>query len=171
MRMLLMLLLLFLPTGAWSDPQSLYEGKLKFTVPEGFQPMSRELIAVKFPRANAPQHVYADAKTTTSIAFTHSVSKLSDERLEEFLGAMVSMLPGLKPGLKWIKKEIVVIQDHRWACLEFTTPGADSVIHNEILATPMGGRALLVNLNTVDSLLPSVESKLAAVKASLRLAP
>jgi hypothetical protein len=173
MNRILVLLLLFLSTSAWSEtPVSLYDGKLKFDAPAEFRPMAPELIAVKFPRGSGPQHVYSDAKTTaTSIAFTHSLGKLTDERLEEFREALVSMLSASKPGIIWIKKEIVVIQGRRWARLECTTPGADSVIHNEILVTPLDGRVLLVNLNTLNSLLPSAGSKLAAVKASLRLAP
>ena len=170
MMMRLLWVLLLLCTPVWSDtPASLYDGELKFSLPDKFTTMSKEIFAAKFPGPNAPQHVYSDKNGTTSVAFSHSQSKLSDDKLEEFQAFMVSMLPKMKQGLRWVKKDIVKIAGRRWVRLEFTTPAVDCTIHNEILITPMQGRALLVNLNCVQDSLSRVQRQLDSIKNSLRV--
>ena len=168
MRFLWVLLLLCSPV--WSDTQaSLYDGELKFSVPDKFGAMSKDMMDSKFPGPNPPQHVYSDKNGATSVAFTHSKSKLSDDKLEEFQAFMASMLPKMKPGLRWVKKDIIKIAGRRWVSLEFTTPAVDCTIHNEILITPMQGRALLVNLNCVQDSLSRVQPQLDSVRNSLRI--
>lgn len=54
------------------DTVSFAGGRVSFIPPPGFQRMSKEMVEKKYPRAHAPEYVFANEKTTVSIRGLHA---------------------------------------------------------------------------------------------------
>lgn len=148
---------------------ALADGKVSFVLPAGFQPMTEEQIQNKYPRGNAPKHVFANDRQSVSIAVTFSPARLAPEQLDEFMQAMEQMLPQLAPDLKWQVKDFVVINGRRWGHFRFTTEAIDTNIMNDMYFTSFEGKALMINFNSAVSQYESVKSALEKSKNSIEV--
>ena len=149
---------------------SLYDGIVSFVPPEGFTPPSEEVIRRKFPNATSPASVYANARTTTSIAVSyHPAQALTPDQLPEFKSFMKSMFDKQQPGLEWLKDELVEINGVRWVHFEIVTAAVDAKIHNDMLFTSVDQRMLLFNFNSTLSEYAKYEAALARSRASIRV--
>lgn len=149
---------------------SLFEGRVKFAVPPGFHAMSKSEIPRKFPNVRLPKHVWAnDSRATVTIVVTHAAAKLPPARLGEFKGFMEKMLSQSQRGIKWIKREMIVINGTRWVHLEFTSQAIDTRIHNDMLFTSFRNQMLSFNFNSTVAQWKKVEPELKRCRASIVL--
>ena len=147
---------------------SLDQGHVTFLVPSNFRSLSAAQIARKFPRGHPPKIVYANQTESISIAvnFMGKVPNLSSAK-----GAFDKILPQSVPGFHWIKDGYVTINRTTWVDLEFTTPAADSVIHNHTLFTSLAGKSVGLNLNATTQSYAEAAPLLQAVENSLSIKP
>lgn len=130
---------------------SLEDGAVTFTLPQGFQAMSAELLATKYPAgANAPQHAYATASTRVSLAVTFSPANVTMEQLPQLMQEFERLLPRLNPSIRWVTRELVEINGRRFVHLEFTSEAIDTPIHNHTFITSFRGKMLGFNYNATD---------------------
>ena len=160
----LLLTLLCLPCFA----ESAFEGKVTFKAPAGFRLMTREEIAGKFPPNNPPQVAYTNEGLTCSVALTHSRSNLEPDKLEAFKSFLEGALRK-QPGLEWTTSEVITLAGVRWAHMIFISSAVDQKVRNEMLAAPLQGRALLVNLNCTVRDYPVYRQELDACRESFRI--
>lgn len=158
------------PSGVEPQRVSLYDGIVSFVPPEGFTPPSDEVIRKKFPNATSPATVYANARTTTSIAISYHPSQaLKPEQLPEFKAAMRSFMEKQQVGSEWLKDELVEINGRRWVHFELVTVAVDARIHNHMLFTSVDRRMLLFNFNSTLNEYATYEDALARSIASIRV--
>lgn len=165
----LLALLLFVGSTFAQNTVSLANGRLTFEVPTGLQAMTREQIALKFPKSSPPQYVYANAKGGISIAVTFSQSAVAVGQLGELKSAMEQMLPRMTPGLQWITRETVSINGQPWVHLEMTSSAVDTDIHNHMYLTSFGGRMLGINMNATSREYESVRAAFTRSRNSIRI--
>lgn len=164
MKIGLLLFLLVIPVFA----ETAFDGKLTFTAPAGFRLMTAEEISHKFPSSNAPQVVYTNETLSCSIALTHSKSRLAPDKLSAFMNFLESSLRR-QPGLEMTSSERIELAGVGWGRLIFISQAVDQKVRNEMLATPLEGRALLVNLNCTTKDYPSYRKSLDFCRESFRI--
>ena len=151
-------------------PASLFAGRLKFSVPAKFHAMSKNDIAKKFPTIRPPKYAWANDKSAAvTIAVTHAKANLPPSRLGEFKTFMEKMLAQSQRGIKWIKREIIVINGTRWVHFEFTSQALDTRIHNDMLFTSFRNEMLGFNFNATVAKWKKVEPDLKRCRASIVL--
>jgi hypothetical protein len=163
--------LLFLAPAAHAQERIAFANdKVSLAAPQGFARMSREMIDKKFPRGNAPEHVFSNAATTVSVAGGYTPNaNLTRERLPEFKTYMEGTLERTVPGLKWIARDIVDIAGQPWIRLEFRSNAIDTEIHNIMLMTDLDGGMAGVNFNSTVGEYEVYRARLAASEASIRV--
>ncbi|MDF2439687.1 MAG: hypothetical protein JWN98_671 [Abditibacteriota bacterium] len=151
-------------------PASLFQGGVKFSVPASYHVMSQSEITRKFPTARPPKYAWAnDKRATSTIAVTHAAAKLPPSRLGEFKTFMEKMLSQSQRGIKWIKREIIVINGTRWVHFEFTSQAIDTRIHNDMLFTSFRNEMLGFNFNSTVAQWKKVQPQLKRCRASIVL--
>lgn len=161
------------PASAQSfKPASLVQGRIKFSIPSAYHAMSQSEIARKFPTARPPKYAWAnDKRATVTIAVTQAAAKLPPSRLGEFKTFMEKMLSQSQRGIKWIKREIVVINGTRWVHFEFTSQAIDTRIHNDMLFTSFRNDMLGFNFNSTVAQWKKAQPQLKRCRASIVLKP
>lgn len=170
MRSLVLIVALLLSSAALAaEPLSLYDGRVSFTLPAGFQRMSDELANKKFSRGERPQYIYSDAKTTTSIAVVVAEAKVTPEELDAFRDFMQSTFTRMIPGAQWLKRDYLTVGKTKWARLELMSNAIDTTIHNIILITVLDGKPLMFNFNSTKEDFPRLEKSLIKSIDSIRI--
>jgi hypothetical protein len=123
--------------------------KVSFVLPVGFARMTEEMVDKKYPRGNAPQHVFANERTTVSIAtgFTPN-SNLTVEQLPQFKEFMEKTLERNVPGLQWIDRGLKEINGIKWVHFEFQSNAIDTEIRNTMLMTALDNGLVMFNFNS-----------------------
>jgi hypothetical protein len=139
-------------------------------MPEGFERMSKELVDVKYPRGNAPEHVYSNGRTTVSIAAGYTPNaNLTLERLAEFKTFMETTLERNTPGLQWIARGTIDIAGQPWIRLEFQSNAIDTEIRNVMLMTALDGGMVAVNFNSTVGEYEAYRARLETSQASIAI--
>src|SRR5215207_6078775 len=123
--------------------------KVSFVVPKGFTRTTKEMVDKKYPRGNAPQHVFSNERTTVSIAAGYTPNaNLTGEQLPQFKEYMEQTVERNTPGLRWIARGFTEINGTRWIRLEFQSNAVDTEIRNVMLMTPLDNGLVLFNFNS-----------------------
>ena len=143
--------LLLAVTAAAQEPVRIADGRISFVPPEGFKPMAREDILVKFGRkgaAGAPEIVYSNEGQSVSIAVGFRGQNLSPAQLPEIKRVMEADFERNLPGLEWRAREIVELNGVRWVHFGMKAAAVDTQVVNDIYVTVFDGRLLLFNFNS-----------------------
>jgi hypothetical protein len=150
LRPALALVLLAVAVAA-QEPVRIADGRISFVPPEGFKPMAREDILVKFGRrgaAEAPQVVYSNERQSVSVAVGFRGQNLSAEQLPELKRVLEADFERNLPGLEWRAREIVELNGVRWIHFGMKAAAVDTQIVNDIYTTVFDGKLLLFNFNS-----------------------
>ena len=148
---------------------ALFEGRLSFALPDGFAVMSPEIAKVKYPNANRPRYIYANKKTTTSIAVNTMEAKLTDAQLPEFRDFMEKTMTRMIPGCTVLERDVITLNGQRWARLEFMSNAIDTDIHNVLLIAALDGQPVMFNFNSTKEEFPLIENTLTKSMNSIRI--
>lgn len=152
------------------EPLSLYDGQVAFVLPDGFTRMADEIADKKYARGTRPKYIYADAKTTTSIAVgVAEGAEVAPEQLGEFKVFMEKTFERMIPGARWIKKDYLTIANTKWARLELMGNAVDTEIHNVVLISVIDRKPLLFNFNSTKEDFPRLEKALLKSIDSIRI--
>lgn len=123
--------------------------KVSFVVPKGFTRTTKEMVDKKYPRGNAPEHVFSNARTTVSIAAGYTPNaNLTVEQLPQFKDFMEQTFERNTPGLRWIARGFKEINGNKWIRLEFQSNAVDTEIRNIILMTALDNGLVMFNFNS-----------------------
>ena len=144
-------MLLLAVTVAAQEPVQIAHGRISFVPPQGFKPMTREEILVKFGRkgaAEAPQVVYSNERQSVSVAVGFRGQNLSAAQLPELKRALEASFERDLPGLEWRVREMIELNGIHWIHFQMKVAAVDTQIVNDIYATVFDGRLLLFNFNS-----------------------
>jgi hypothetical protein len=128
----------------------LLNGKVSFQLPPGFRPMSRAEIGRKFPGVQAPQKAWANsARLAATVAVTAPAVPLTPRQLPQFKTLMERYLAGAQRGVKWRRREFIMLNGRRWVHFEFTSKAPDVPLWNDMYFTSFQNRLLAFNFNSV----------------------
>lgn len=130
---------------------SLLNGKLMLDLPYGFELMSEEMLAAKYPDSNRPTLVYTNENGTVNFAFNHTGNKIPKGKLPELLPAFVKQFNAIYPQIEWFNKDVQKINGKDFIVLEFISPATDSKIYNIMYVTVLDGRMLMCSFNCLKS--------------------
>lgn len=138
-----------------------------FESPIEFEPLSKEIIAYKWPSNRAPNYAVGNETASTTIAYDYktdvSGATLSDLK-EQFTNSFDRMIPGIE----WLENEMITLDGEEWIMFEMTSNAIDADIHNLLLVTILDNKLLMFNFNSVKSEFKKYEKVLRESIASIR---
>ena len=154
-----------------TDPDRIRVGnsKVTFIAPEGFQPLSKELIATKWPTNQAPAYAVGTSSGSTSVAYDLKPRHVPQEALSEAQKAFTEVFERVIPGLEWRKNEIIEHSGQKWLLMEMTSNAVDTDIYNIMMLTGIDGKMLVFNFNSTREDFPRYEEELRKSLNSIEL--
>lgn len=125
------------------------KGQLWMWMPDAFAPLSKELVRIKYPNENRPDHIWSNPQTTVNVSFSHRQEKMEPGETGEVRDYMGQVMEHLYPSSNILDKDIVKsdTHEHEIAWLDLVTPAMDTPIYNLMFFTPLGGRLLMGSCN------------------------
>ena len=160
---------LLVASVAFANPVKIPGTDVTFLPPPGFQPLSQEIIDVKWPNKNAPRYVIGNATASTTIAYDIKDSKMTLADLAEAKGYFTTLFDRIIPGIEWKRNEIIEHSNQPWIMMEMTSNAIDTNIHNVMLVTSYAGRMLMFNFNSTKEDFPKYEKALRGSISSIKL--
>lgn len=151
------------------EKNEILNGKVLALLPSGFDVMSEEMLAAKYPASNRPALVYTNEDGSINFAFNHTVNQVTEDKLPEVLPAFVQQFNSIYPQIQWFKKEIEKVNSKNFTVMEFTTPAVDTRIYNLMYITELEGRMLMCSFNCMESQKSEWESKAKQVLNSVEV--
>ncbi|CAA6692136.1 MULTISPECIES: hypothetical protein [unclassified Lentimonas] len=140
-----------------------------FDSPEGFKPLSKEIIELKWPSNRAPRFAVGNESASTTVAYDLKPHLISQSQLQAVLTSFEQTFNRVIPGIEWKKKEIIEIDGQKWIFLEMTSNAVDADIYNIMLITGLNGQMLAFNFNSTKSDFPKYENSLRESIKSIKL--
>ena len=122
--------------------------EVTFEAPEGFAPLSPEMMALKWPSNRAPAFAVGTATGSTTIAYDLKSNFIPQNELPDALKFFTQVFERIVPGIVWKKKEVIPLSGQNWLLLEMSSNAIDTDIHNIILITGYKGKLLMFNFNS-----------------------
>lgn len=144
--------------SASAEAITLDEGRITFDAPDGFKPLPREIIAIKYPSSKAPKHVVGNESAATTIEYDIKQNSLPPEKLEKAKAMVVKTFTMLSPGIEWKEDKIIELAGRKWGYLEMISNKTN--LHNIMLFTGYKGRMLLFKINSTQDEFPKYEKAL-----------
>ena len=161
---ILILTLLFVAPAMGKEIQ-VDGGKITFDAPDGFEPVPKEILDLKYPSSRAPKYVIGNKTAGTTIAYDIKPNALPQEGIEEGRKAFTELFPRMIPGLEWIENKTIELAGQKWIYLEMTSNALDTDIHNIMLFTGHDGQMLAFNFNSTKEEFKEYEK---AIRASIK---
>lgn len=147
-------------TAHGAETVTLFDGRLTFTLPDGFAIMPPKLKKLKYPNANRPKYIYSNTKTTTSIAVNTMEARLTDSQLPDFRNFIEKSMKRMVPGCRILKRDLINLNGTRWAKLELKSNAIDTDIHNILLMAALDGQPVMFNFNATNDEYPRIKKAL-----------
>lgn len=161
--------LLSLTPGHSADPIKVGDTEVTFEPPAGFKPLSKEIIAAKWPTNRAPAFVVGNESASTTVAYDLKPHLLPQDKLEEAKAAFTQLFDRIIPGIEWKKNEIIEHAGQKWISMEMTSNAIDTDVHNIMLVTGYKDRMLVFNFNSTKKDFPKFEDSLRESLKSIKL--
>ena len=161
--------LMSLTSNLFSEPVKVLGTDVTFHPPEGFNPLSKEVIATKWPTKQAPTYVIGNSTASTTVAYDLKPHNISPEELPNAQKSFTLLMERIIPGIEWKKNEIIELSGQKWILMEMTSRAVDTDIYNIVLMTGIGGKMLIFNFNSTKEDFPKVEAQLRKSIKSIKL--
>jgi hypothetical protein len=142
-----------------------------FEAPEGFKPLSKEMIATKWPSNQAPAYAVGTPSGTTTVAYDLKPHAIPQEALPEVQKTFTQLFERMIPGIQWKKNEIIEHSGQKWLLMEMTSNAIDTNIYNMLLLTGHEGKMLVFNFNSTKEDFPKYEAALRKSLKSVTIPP
>ncbi|MCL6418121.1 hypothetical protein [Aestuariirhabdus haliotis] len=160
MKLMFSLLLFAVSISVSAKEINISDTNISFVAPDEFQPLSQEMIDIKWPQKNAPEWVVGNSTASTTIAYGLKNNDNSDADLSELMTYFKTTFDRMVPGIEWIKRDIIQLSGKRWLYLEMTSNAVNADIHNIMLLTSYGEEMLIFNFNSTKDDFPKYETRL-----------
>jgi hypothetical protein len=149
--------------AAAQEPVKLAAGRISFTPPEGFKPMSRADINFKFGRkgaAEAPEMVYSNERQSVTVAIGFNGQNVPADQLPQVQRILEADFERNLPGLEWRTREIVELNGVRFIHFNMKSAAVDTQVVNDVYVTVFDGRLLVFNFNSTAALYDAHKERL-----------
>ncbi|MBD8499477.1 hypothetical protein [Paenibacillus arenosi] len=126
------------------------DDKVSVLIPKGFEIMSEEMAATKYPGENRPTLIYTDEDGSINVAFNHLPTPISEDELDKFVAAMKKQFEKVHPSATWYDDGVTTINNKSVGYLELLTPAVDTNVYNLMFMTEVDGRILLGTFNCTE---------------------
>jgi len=142
---------------------------ITFVAPDEFEPLSQEIIDIKWPNKNGPSFVVGNERASTTIAYDVKPLDLSNADLDEVRAAFEQTFNRVIPGIQWKENSIIEHEGRSWVYLEMTSKAIDTDIYNIMMLTGVGQKMVIFNFNSTKEDFPKYEKVLRQSLKSIRL--
>ncbi len=153
----------------FAAPVKVADTGITFDAPKGFEALSKEVIAAKWPSNRPPAYAVGTPNGTTNVAYDLKPHSLSQEALPQFQKEFTQIFERIIPGIRWKKNEIIMHSGQKWLLMEMTSNAVDTDIYNIMLATGYAGKMLVFNFNSTKEEFPKYEAALRQSMKSIKL--
>jgi hypothetical protein len=167
--LLSLLFSLVAPLSLNAETITFEDGAISFEAPQGFKPLSQEIIALKYPSSSAPKYVIGNDSASTTIAYDIKPHNIPADKLDEARLAFSQMFSRIIPGLQWRENKISEISGRRWGYMEMTSTAVDTDIYNIMIFAGYKGQMLAFNFNSTKQDFPKYEQALRDSIKSIRI--
>lgn len=161
--------LILLSSSLFADPIKVGDTEVTFEAPEGFQPYSKEVIAIKWPTNRAPAYAVGIPSGSTTIAYDIKPHYIPQDDLPKAQKSFTQLFERIIPGIDWKKNEIIEHSGQKWLLMEMTSNAIDTDIYNIMLMTGFEGKMLVFNFNSTKKDFPKYEEELRKSLQSVKL--
>lgn len=161
--------LLVLASTLLAEPIKVADTEVTFDPPEDFKPLSKELIAIKWPTNRAPAYAIGTPTGSTTVAYDLKPHNIPQEALPEVQQSFTQLFERIIPGIAWKKNEIIEHSGQRWLMMEMTSHAVDTDIYNIMMLTGFEGKMLIFNFNSTKEDFPKYEEALRKSLKSVKL--
>lgn len=166
---MLLTALMALSAPLFADPIKVGDTEVSFEAPEGFKPLSREMIAAKWPTNRAPAYAVGTPNGSTTVAYDLKPNSIPQEALPEVQKSFTQLFERMIPGIAWKKNEIIEHSGQKWLLMEMTSNAVDTDIYNIMLMTGFQGKMLVFNFNSTKEDFSKHEAELRKSLKSVKL--
>ncbi|MDB4618242.1 hypothetical protein OAG53_01055 [Akkermansiaceae bacterium] len=152
-----------------AEPIKVADTEVTFDPPEGFKPLSKEIIATKWPTNRAPAYAIGTPTGSTTVAYDLKPNSIPQEALPEVQKSFTQLFERMIPGIAWKKNEIIEHSGQKWLMMEMTSNAVDTDIYNIMLMTGFEGKMLIFNFNSTKEDFPKYEAALRKSLKSVKL--
>ncbi len=142
---------------------------ITFCIPPEFKPLTKELMAAKWPGNRAPTYAVGNEQGTTTVAYDIKPNSLPQDQLEIAQKSFTSLLDRAIPGIEWKKNEIKEHSGQKWLLMEMTSKAVDTDIYNIMFVTGYDGKMLIFNFNSTRKEFPKYEKTLRSSLETIKL--
>lgn len=142
---------------------------MTFETPNGFKPLSKELIALKWPTNRAPAYAVGTPSGSTTVAYDLKPHRITQDAIADVQKSFTKLLERMIPGIEWKKNEIIEHSGQKWVLMEMTSNAVDTDIYNILLMTGFDGKMLVFNFNSTKKDFPKYEAELRKSLKSVKL--
>lgn len=129
---------------------SLFENKVKLTIPKLFPEMSKEDIQKRFNRGTPPDFVFAEKKGSPSISITLRSNRITQETVAQYVDLVEKSITGPLPEAKTIRKGTRTINKRKVGYVILITPSLNGEIYNYMFFTDFDNKLLICNFNCMN---------------------
>lgn len=140
-----------------------------FVAPDEFEPLSQEIIDLKYPNKNGPRFVVGNERATTTIAYDVKPQNLSGANMEELRASLEQTLGRVIPGIQWKENRVIEHAGVQWVYLEMTSNAIDTDIYNIMMLGGVGQEMIVFNFNSTKEDFPKYEEVLRQSLQSIRV--
>ncbi|TVX86824.1 hypothetical protein [Paenibacillus agilis] len=132
------------------EQRQILDNKVNVLVPTGFEIMSEEMAATKYPGENRPTLIFSDEDASINVAFNHLPTSIKEDELDEFIAATKKQFEQIHPNATWYDDGVTTINNKTVGYLELLTPAVDTNVYNLMFVTELDGRILLGTFNCTE---------------------
>jgi len=142
---------------------------ITFVAPDEFEPLSQEMIDVKWPNKNGPRFVVGNERATTTIAYDVKAQDLSGTSMDELRASLEQTFNRIIPGIQWQENSVIEHEGREWVYLEMTSNAIDTDIYNIMMLGGVGQKMIIFNFNSTKEEFPKYEEILRHSLKSIRV--
>lgn len=162
-------LALVLPVFAHADLVQIESTGISFEAPADFMVYNEEQISQKWPNERAPKWAVGNENGRTTIAYDIKPHDISDAPLEKVKESFEQIFERMVPGLEWIERKVITLNNKEWIFFEMKSNAIDTDIHNIMLTTSYGKEMLVFNFNSTVEEFPAYEEELRNSISSIQI--
>ena len=145
---------------------SLYNNKLRLSVPDYFTEMSSAMKHSKYPRGNSPDVVYTDEDGAVNVALNYTAAAMLDNDIATMQNRLLQQLQAANSIDLTTRTE--TINGSEFAVFEFMSQAIDTRVYNLMFLTELDGRMLLGTFNCTEALKGEWQPRAKEILASVQ---
>lgn len=127
--------------------RSFLDGKATIWMPEDFEELTPEEVAVSYPLGNKPNKVYSDSYLDLAVGYNYTQHEVPDEYMGDFLKIARLSLERTGPKVRILSEKVRKTQKHTISSIEMISHTITESIYNLMYFASLDGRVLLGFIN------------------------